>query len=133
MKCKRRILISVFWIVLGAALLGCGMAGVVDEFWSGMGSALLVVGMLQMLRYIRYLTNAEYKEKVDVANNDERNRFLAGRAWAWAGYLYVLAAAIASIALRIIGEDELSMVASGSLCLLLIFYWVSYLILRRKY
>ena len=133
MKYGRRIIVSILWIVLGVVLLGCAVAGLVDAFWSGMGGALLAVGVLQLVRYTRYQTNADYRDKVDTERKDERNRFLSSRAWAWAGYLYVIIAAVATIALKLAGQEALMMMASGSLCVLLMLYWFSYLILRKKY
>ena len=64
---------------------------------------------------------------------DERNRFLTGKAWAWAGYLFVLISGVATIALKIAGQDQWSLACSYALCLLLVLYWGSYLVLKRKY
>lgn len=130
---KRNLYLSICWIVLGAALIGCGVAGVLDEYWSGMGGAFVFVGVLRSLWVVRLHRNEAYREKFETEHNDERNRFLSGKAWAWAGYLFVIAAALASIGLRIAGKDELSIMASGGVCLILIFYWGSRFILRRKY
>ena len=129
---NRRWLVSVVWIVLGAVLTVCGAAGVVDEYWSGMGGALIAVGALQLIRRVRYATNETYRESVDVERNDERNKYIAMKAWAWAGYLFVIIAAVASFALKVVGHDELSTLAGGSVCLLMILYWLSWLWLRKK-
>ena len=75
----------------------------------------------------------EYKEKVDLSSSDERNRFLSMKAWSWAGYLFVIIAAVTSIALRIGGHDELSAMASYGVCLVVALYWLSWLWLRKKY
>lgn len=133
MKSNRRMILSVVWVVLGAVLIGCNMAGLVDDYWCGLGAGLLGVGVVQTIRNIRYLRSAEYREKVDTTNSDERNRFLAGRAWAWAGYLYVLTAAIATIAFQIIGKTELATAAGFSVCIIMVFHWLSYLYLQKKY
>ena len=130
---QKRMLLSLFWILLGIILNICHFAGIVEEYWSGMGVALLVVGGLQVLRQIRYRTNEDYREKMDVQTKDERNRYIANKAWAWAGYWFVLIAAIGSIVLKIAGRDELVPVAAGSVCLMMVLYWLSYLYLRKKY
>jgi small GTP-binding protein len=96
-------------------------------------AALIVVGALQMIRIVRYNTSAKYKEETDTAVQDERNRFLSTKAWSWAGYLYVLIAAIASIVFKLIDQEILMFAASGSVCVILILYWISYFILRKKY
>ena len=133
MKHDRRIIASISYVVLGAVLLALGIMEVVDEFWSGMGGALIVVGILQVVRFFRYRNNEEYRERAEIANKDERNQFIRNKAWAWSGYLFVLISAVATIALKIAGQDTLSFAASMALCLLLVLYWVSFLVLSKKY
>ena len=133
MKYDRRMYLSLFWILVGAALFVCGAMEWIDSYWSGMGGGFLAVGILQLIRHIRYRKNEDYREKVDVASSDERNRFLTGKAWAWAGYLFVLVSGVATIALKVMGQDQWSLAASYALCLLLVLYWGSYLVLKRKY
>lgn len=137
MKPNRNILIrwilSILYIVIGVALIVCDCLQLVDEFWSGMGTAFAVIGVLQMIRLIRYKTNAIYKENTDTAVNDERNRFIGMKAWSWAGYLFVFVAAVATIVFKLIGQETLMFAASGSVCLIITIYWISYFILRKKY
>ena len=133
MKYDRRMYLSIFWVLLGAALFICSALGIVDSYWSGMGGGFLAVGVIQLIRHIRYRKNEEYREMVDVAVSDERNRFLTGNAWAWAGYLFVLVSGIATIALKVAGLYQWSLAASCALCLLLVLYWGAYLVLKRKY
>lgn len=133
MKYDRRMYLSLFWLLLGAVLVVCSMTEVIDSYWSGMGGGFAGVGIAQLIRHIRYRKNEEYREKVDVETNDERNRFLAGKAWAWAGYLFVLVSGVATIALKVLGQDQWSLAASCALCLLLVLYWGAYLVLKRRY
>lgn len=133
MKNCKRLIACILEIAVGLILLICNFAGLVDEFWSGMGTALIVVGGIQLIRNIRYRTNETYREAVDVRVNDERNKYLAQKAWAWAGYLYVMIAACATIVFKLLGHDVLMYAASGSVYLIITLYWVSYLFLRKKY
>lgn len=130
---SKRIYMSVFWVVLGGVLVALDLAQRVEEFWGSMGFALIVVGLLQIVRFVRYQRNADYREKVDVENKDERNRFLANKAWAWAGYWFVLIAAVGTIVFKLMGKDELMMLSSGGVCLMLLLYWGCYMVLKRKY
>ena len=130
---QRRWIASVVEIALGLVLTVCGALGVVDTYWSGMGGGLLGVGIIQLVRYLRYYSNETYKSKVDVEVNDERNKFIALRAWAWAGFWYVMAGAVGSIAFQVLGKPELATMAGGSVCLLMAFCWISRIYLRRKY
>ena len=133
MRKNQRFIASIVEILIGICLIVCSVPGWVDEYWCGMGTALLVVGALQLARLFRYTTDKDYKEAVDVAVNDERNRYISMKAWSWAGYFFVMIAAAASIALKLIGYDDLVPIASGSVCLILVLYWLSYLFLRKKY
>lgn len=126
-------LVSVIYIIIGAILLGLGFAGKVDEFWNGMGSALLVIGVIQIIRRYRLDKNEAYREKMEIETNDERNKFIRNKAWAWAGYLFVMITAIASIVFRIFEQNLLSIAAGGAVCLMILLFWGAYFFLKRKY
>ena len=128
-----RMALSIFWALLGAVLLGLGMAEIIDSFWSGMGGGLMGAGLAQLVRHIRYRTNSEYREKVDIDNKDERNRFVSGKAWAWAGYGFVMIMAVMIFVFKFTGHEELMQMASFSICLVLLLYWGSWIVLKRKY
>ena len=132
MKAKS-YLVSVIYIIIGMILLGCSFAGLVDEFWNGMGAALLIVGAIQLIRRYRFNKNETYREKIEIEEKDERNHFLRNKAWAWAGYLFVMIMAVACIVLRVVGQDMWSLATSGAVCLMLVLFWISYYILKRKY
>lgn len=125
--------VSIIYIIIGAILLGLGFAGKVDEFWNGMGSALLVIGVIQLIRRYRLDKNEAYREKMEIENNDERNKFIRNKAWAWAGYLFVMIMAVASIVLKIFEQDLLSVAAGGAVCLMILLFWGAYFFLKRKY
>ena len=133
MKYEKRILLSVIWVVLGTVLICLSFAGKVDMFWNGMGFSLFVIGVIRMLRYYRLNKNEAYREKVEIEEKDERNRFLRNKAWAWTGYLFMMMAAISSIILKIVKQDLLSVAVSGAACFMLLFYWIVYSVLKRKY
>ena len=129
----RRIIPSIIYIILGIALFVLGALEKLDSFWSGMGGALIGVGVIRAVQLIRLRKSEAYREKMEIEATDERNRFIRNKAWAWAGYLFVLIAAVATVVFRVIGQDLLSVVTGFSICILVVLYWVSYLILRKKY
>ena len=133
MKYEKKIYIDIFWIVLGIVLLALGIAEMVDSFWSGMGGALIAVGAVHLVQQIRFRKNEEYREKVETEAKDERNKFISLNAWAWAGYLFVMTNAVGTIGFKIAGNEALSQYCAFALCLVLVFYWISYLVLRKKY
>jgi len=130
---NKRFFASIIEICIGITLSILCLFGILDAFWSGMGTALILVGAVFLIRQIRYKTNKEYKEEVDRSINDERNRFLSTKAWSWAGYLFVLISAISTIILKIVGQDTLSAFCAYAVCLLMVLYWISYMVVRKKY
>ena len=133
MNSKRRILSYIILILLGAALMILGSIGSIDDFWSGMGSGLLAVSVIRLLRMYRLDRDDDYRQQMEIEVKDERNAFLRQKAWAWAGYLFILIAGVAVILLKVLGQDLLSLAASWAVCLLLVLYWGTYVILKRKY
>lgn len=130
---NRRFISSIIELVIGSALIIFGSVKAIDSFWTGMGASLIIVSILQLIRQIRYKADKKYKEDVDVVSKDERNRFISTKAWSWAGYIFVIICAVATIVLKIAGQDALMMLTSGSICVLIALYWISYWILNRKY
>ena len=130
---RYRWILAVIYGVIGVSLVVCNLLNMVDDYWSGMGAAFLAIGVLQLIRLIRYKTNSRYKEETDTAVNDERNRFLSTKAWSWAGYLYIMIAAVSSVMFKLANQETLMFAASGSVCIILVLYWISYLIVRKKY
>ena len=133
MKTGRRIIMYILWIILGVTLLALNIAEKLDSFWSGMGTSLILISILQLVRLIRLNKDEKYRQTVEVETNDERNRFIRNKAWAWAGYLFILIVSVLVIVLKVVGLDQLSIIASFGVCLMLVLYWGSYLILRKKY
>lgn len=130
---KRRMIVSCCGVVIGLGLIVFSLIqdGRIDQVtWVGL--TFFVIGMLQILRYIRYRTNRNYKEQVDISENDERNAFISNKAWSWAGYSYVLLMAMGLIVLLVMGKKEY-LICSAGLCLMIVLYWIFYLILNRKY
>lgn len=130
---KRKTIISIFWILLGSIIFGLNVSGVIDDSWGCIGVPLIVVGALQLLRNHRVNSNPAYREKMEIQSTDERIRYIRLKAWGWTGYLFLLITAVASIILKIIGQSALSTAAGFAVCLMLIIYWLSYLLLSRKY
>ena len=119
--------------MLGTVLITLGFMGKVDEFWNSMGFALAIVGFIQVLRFHRLEKNEAYREKMEIEVSDERNKFLRSQAWSWSGYLFIIISGVAVIGFKIAGQELLSMAASYAVCLMLVLYWISYGVLKRKY
>ena len=91
------------------------------------------MGVSRMIHIMRCRNDEAYRENAEIEMKDERNRFIRNKAWAWAGYLFVLIAAISTIVLKLLGQDLLCIAASLAVSFLVLLYWICYLILKKKY
>lgn len=130
---KKRMIVQIVEILAGIILLGLAVAGKVDEFWSGMGGALIGVGTVYLVQTIRYHKNEAYRENVDTERKDERNQFLYMKAWQLTAGWFTMIAAIATFIFKFAGREELMMLCSGGICLMITLYWVCFLYLKKKY
>ena len=131
---NKRFAVSIFWVILGVVLVALSMTGKLDSgVYSGMGVALTIIGLLQVIKHLRYRTNPEYKEKIDTELSDERNRYLQMKSWSWAGYMTVIIEGIGVVVSTVMGQETIRQVLAYSVCLMVLAYWVSHMILSRKY
>ena len=130
---KKRLIILVVEILVGILLLGLGIAGKVDEFWSGMGGALIGVGSMNLFRSIRYQKNEAYRENVNTERNDERNQFLHMKAWQLTAGWFMMIAAVGTFIFKFMGREDLMMLCSSGVCLMITLYWICFLVLKKKY
>ena len=130
---KKDIVFGVIWLLLGLVLTVLCCLETLDAFWSGVGSALMVVGVVRLLRSYRLSRSETYREKREVAETDERLHFIRNKAWAWAGYLFIIICALSTIVFKLLGQDLLCIVFGGAVCLMLVLFWVCFFILKKKY
>ena len=138
MEKEKNILLAIIYILLGAALFTASQItdlgeSTMAQILPGMGGALIAVGVVRLYRGIRLEKDSEYMENFEIETHDERNRYLRMKAWSWAGYSFVLIGSVATIIFAAADKKELMMLTSGSVCLVLVLYWISYLIVRNKY
>ena len=93
----------------------------------------MAVGILQIVRIVRYRKDEKYRETIDTEIKDERNVFLRMKSWAWTGYIVVLIEAIGSVIAMVLGQETIQLMLAYSVCLIIFVYWLVYIILSRKY
>ena len=130
---NKKVYICVIYVIIGLILTGLGVAGKVNEFWCGMGTALLVMGTILLLRHYRISKNPVYREKIEIAESDERLHFIRAKAWSWSGYIFVLTSAVLVIVFKILELEVLSQAAFVAECFMLVLFWCSYMIIKKKY
>ena len=130
---KKDIIFGAIWLLLGLILTVLCCVKTLNEFWSGIGSALTVIGVVRLLRGYRLSKSDTYREKREVAQTDERFHFIRNKAWAWAGYLFIIICSLSTIIFKLLGKDLLCTVLGGAVCLMLVLFWVCFFILKKKY
>lgn len=130
---KKDIVFGAIWLLRGLVLIVLSCLETLDEFWSGMGSALLVIGIVRLFRGYRLSKSETYREKRAVAETDERFHFIRNKAWAWSGYLFIIISALGAIVFKLLGQDLLSIASGGAVCLMLVLFWISFFVLKKKY
>ena len=130
---NKKLALSIFWVVLGLALVVLSVTEVLgDSIYSGMGAALAVIGALQIWRNLKYRRDPEYREKIDIEVGDERNKSIRMQSWAWTGYLFILVAAVASVVAHFLGQAVIQQTLCYSICFMLVVYWLANVILNKR-
>lgn len=131
---NKRMALSIFWIILGAALVVLSITEVLNSsYFSGMGGGLIAIGVLQTVRIFKYRNNTEYREKIDTEISDERNEFLHMKSWSYTGKAVVLIESIGMLFAYLLRQETALQILSYSVCLMVLVYWIVYMILTRKY
>lgn len=133
MTMNKRMLLSIFWIVLGAGLVISYFFTKENNYFFSLGIAFVVVGVMQLYQNVKYRTDEEYREKVIISSKDERIKFLSNKAWAWTGFISVMAGAGISIVAMLLNKDGLATVLGLGICFMMITYSVVFMILQKKY
>lgn len=100
-RCRLRMKVGAGFVVLGAFAMGMmfvadgrvpvhfmdkGDAEFLSEYYMTVGIALIAAGIAVIIKNMRCLKDPELLKKREIAENDERNRLLGLRCWAYAGY-----------------------------------------------
>lgn len=130
---RENINFAIMYIVIGIAAIISKMLHIIDnDALFDVGSAFVLIGIIQLVRNIRYKTNNEYKKKIDIQNSDERNIYIANKAWGFTGKITIILLAVASIVLRIMQYE----IVANVLCVIFgietIIYLITYFITSRK-
>ena len=136
---KNRFFTSgIIYIVLGIALFVASVAvdlgtTTIARVMPGMAGGFLGVGAISLYRGIRLGKDTEYRENFEVETNDERNRYLRMKAWSWAGYIFIIGCSVFVLIFAVLDKPDLMQMAAYGTCIMLVLYWISYLIVRKKY
>ena len=132
-KLKLRLYLAIAYIVGGLVMiLVFNITETGNEYLSSMGLALMVVGIARIRNYRLITKNEETIRKQEIAETDERNLAIANKAKSTALTIFVMLLCAAIIVLQILSLSVYVLTLSGTLCTLLLIYWVSYWIIRKR-
>lgn len=133
-KMKQRFVIAVSYIVLGCILVVTGiLKGPENSFFSVFGFSLLIMGILRLYRHRKIAATPQAMRKQELAEKDEMTLMIAERARSWSFSLSVTGAGILVIVLQFLGYHEQSQPFAWYVCAMVVLYWISYVLLRKKY
>ncbi len=133
-KLKTRRNLAIGYIIAGLVMIGISFFVKTEgDFLSAFGLAVLVCGVVRIRNY-RIITRSDERIKQqEIAETDERNVLIADRAKSRAFSIYLMVACIAVIVCAFMGNQLLTQVIGFSVCGLVLLYWISYYIIRKKY
>ena len=135
---RRELILGIIYIVAGIGMFVVSqvadMGGTAfARSAPGLGGALIAIGAIRLYRCIRMEKDPEYRENFEVETHDERNAWLRMKAWSWAGYLFIMIAAVGTLVFMALDNKLMMQACSLGVCIMLILYWISFVIVRKKY
>lgn len=105
----------------------------ISDLFSGMGFALVAVGVIRLVQIKRLRRDPERAREVEAMQQEERTRFLSGRAMAWVFYVSIFAELAIGIVGIAVGQSLLGRAFNYLACGQCLLYGIVYRVLNRKY
>ena len=138
-RCRNRLRVGMGVTLLGVLSLAAmvlqnrqimvlylepGAGEFIPAFYGSLGIGLMAGGLANVMRNRRYLSDPKLRREREVAENDERNRLLGLRCWAYAGYTMFLALYVGILACGFVSVTaaKVLMVVGGVYALLLLLF-----------
>ena len=132
-KLKIRLFVAISYLILGIAMIVVfNIIKTENNFFSSFGFALAVIGIARIRNYFLITKDEETIAKKQIAENDERNISIANKAKSFAFLAYILVVCTSITILYALNKTQLAFILSGTVCFLLLVYWISYWIISKK-
>jgi len=129
---KKNIILSIIEIIVGISLFICSVFNLLDSFWSGLGTALFMLGIIHIIRSMKYKNNEEYRSNVEIELNDERNNYIVNLAWKYTGNISIIIGCLLSIVFKILKYDAISIIIGCTIAVITFLYFIVSIIIRKK-
>ena len=131
-KLRIRMYVAITYTVIGILMIIAANVLKADDTVSAYGLIFTVFGIARLRNYFLITKNEESVRRREVAETDERNVSIINRARSVSFLVYVLAAAVTVIVLSLLDMQEAVQWVSYSVFALLLIYWISYFVIRKK-
>lgn len=118
--------------IIGGLLIVLGITSAVNSIWSSIGVGILACSLVRLSREVKLRKNEDYRNKVDIAQNDERNIEISRKASATTFRFSMLGLCILEILLFAFGNIALGTNLGFIICVMLLIYWISYVIYQKR-
>lgn len=133
-RLKIRFYMNAGFILIGAAGMAMKFAGLITgEIIPMLGLAVLIIGFIRLIRYKRITSDKESFSRQRIVENDERNIMICTKARSTAAVICIFIFFAAIIFMDLINFDIAARIISYIICVYLIVYIVSYLVIKRRY
>lgn len=133
-KMKQRFYVAVAYCILGLILIIASTANNSENYFiSSFGFTLLILGILRIVQNRKITRTEASMHRREIAETDERTRFLSERAKSWTFSFSIMISGIIVITLSLLGYHEQAQPFSWFVCLMVALYWIFYLIMSKKY
>lgn len=132
-KLKVRLYFAIGFTVLGLLLmLVFNIFSTGNEYLSTFGFAMMIVGIVKVRNYIMITKNEETIKKQQIIETDERNIAITNKAKSASFIIYILIASVVVIVLQLFKKSQPAYIISLTVSVLVLIYWISYWIIRKK-
>ena len=132
-KLKTRLAVAIVYMVLGLTMIVVfNVINTDNSFLSSFGLALVVIGLVRLRNYFLITKSEESIKKQQIAESDERNIAIAHKAKSITFMICTMLFCVVVIVLQLLEKSQLAMIVSGMVCVMLVIYWITYWVVRKR-
>lgn len=130
-KMKFRLIYGVCILVIAVIVF---IYGIISDnaFMSGFGTGFGFVGIFNIIKIIRIMNDKDKLKKLEIKENDERNKKIVNLSYALSFRIFIMLEAIACLVLTIMQYNDYVMIIAYILCCQLITYLLCTFIISRR-
>lgn len=129
---KYRMIYQAMLFIIGVLLIILGFVGNINDIWFSIGIAFVTCSTIRITRYTKMAKNPEYKEKIEIAQTDERNIKIAEKTASTTFRIGILTMCIAELFLFAFEMKTEGTILGLAVCGFLFLYWIMFFVYNKK-